>query len=151
MKVRYIFQVLIILSILVRSQANKKSKKLEKIKQRKKNKRQKRIKNNGGKKKKKNRGAHRNKVNGKKKRSDQISSGETFLDVNPLPPSTTKILTFGDDMTVGSNAPGGFRIGLYSELKYLGYNVDMLGTKETNPSNIIDFDPHHEGREGKKP
>ncbi len=60
-----------------------------------------------------------------------------------LPESTTRILTIGDDLVIGS-VPGGFRAEMFYKLIADGYNVDMIGTQTSNPYSN-EMDPDHEG------
>jgi len=63
------------------------------------------------------------------------------------PPPLLRILSIGDDLTVGGDFAGGYRGYVYNGLRDEGYNVEMLGTQSTNP--LSDIDLKHEGWDGK--
>ena len=53
-----------------------------------------------------------------------------------LPQSTTRILSMGDMLTVGGGYPGGYRDHLFDLLTAVKYNVDMVGTRTSNPGRM---------------
>lgn len=63
-----------------------------------------------------------------------------------------RVMPLGDSITegVGSAQGGGYRTPLYTMLKNLGYNVDLVGANTANPSSILTEagEIHHEGHSG---
>lgn len=63
-----------------------------------------------------------------------------------------RVMPLGDSITEGAGSAqgGGYRTPLYTMLKNLGYNVDLVGAYTANPSSILTEagEIHHEGHGG---
>lgn len=53
-----------------------------------------------------------------------------------LPESTTRILPLGDMLTIGGSHDGGYRNHLFDLLTAVKYNVEMVGTRTSNPGRM---------------
>ena len=59
----------------------------------------------------------------------------------------TRIMPLGDSITNGTGRQSGYRSKLYADLTAAGYEIDFVGSQQTNPSPGLP-DPDHEGHPG---
>jgi lysophospholipase L1-like esterase len=57
-----------------------------------------------------------------------------------------RVMPLGDSITEGTQAPGGYRIGLWQRSAGAGYRVDLVGSRFNGPAGLGDHD--HEGHPG---